>query len=197
MNKNLYCGQENFVDFHLKAFVSDSHFKNVVLIVGGVLFMALMAQISLPLPFTPVPLSGQSFAVLLIGSLYGPKRAFLTLMSYLASGAAGLPFFAGASFGLAKLVGPTGGYLLGFVVAAVVMGYFSEGKKDRSILSSVAIFALGHFIIFSFGLVGLSFYVGIENAWALGLVPFIPGMIVKTLLASGLSCSLWKSKMFN
>jgi biotin transport system substrate-specific component len=115
---------------------------DAVLVVTGSVFIALLAQVAIPLPFSPVPITGQTFAVLLVGVLLGSRRGGLGVLLYLLEGAAGLPFFAGGTAGLARLAGPTGGYLVGFVVAAIVVGLLAERGWDRRIWGQVFILGL-------------------------------------------------------
>src|SRR5438874_10199291 len=100
--------------------------RDVLLIVGATIVTALAAQVEIRLPWTPVPITGQTFAVLLSGAVLGARRAFLAQVLYLAEGASGLPFFSGGAAGLAKLMGPTGGYLAGFPFAAALTGFLAE-----------------------------------------------------------------------
>jgi len=165
--------------------------KDTLIVIGASWVLALMAQISFPLPFSPVPITAQTFAVLIIGSSLGAKRAFSSTLLYLGQGAMGLPFFAGAKAGLGVLFGASSGYLLGFVIAATVMGYLSERKLERNLKTSLLIFLVGHAIIYMFGLVVLSFFVGADKVFLLGLFPFIPGLILKTFAASALMPSVW------
>lgn len=172
--------------------ISDSKLlKDMILITFGSLVLGLLAQVALPIG--PVPISLQSLGVLLIGSLYGSRRAFLTTSFYVFQGAIGLPVFAGGTFGAAILLGPTGGYLIGFIIAATAMGFFAEKGYERSLKKSIPLFFLGHTIIFLFGLTWLSKFTGLnQSVFVLGLIPFIPGMIVKTAIASGVTPNLWK-----
>ncbi|MFN4183064.1 MAG: biotin transporter BioY, partial [bacterium] len=110
---------------------------DVLLILSGSVFIGLMAQISFVLPFTPVPITGQTFAVLSVGALLGSRRGVLTVAVYLMEGILGLPFFAGGSSGLARLLGPTGGYLIGFLPCAWVTGYLCERGWDRKVRTAV------------------------------------------------------------
>ena len=179
----LFSGTENLVDKNFKI-LSDSIPHNILLIIGGSWVVALMAQISIPLGFTPVPITGQTFAVLLIGCAFGAKKGGLSLLLYLLQGSTGLPFFANGSAGLATLLGPSGGYLIGMFFASIVIGTLSEKRLDEDYMSSLVIFSLAHIIIFSFGLLWLGKYVGYNHVVSLGLFPFIPGLVVKTIGAS-------------
>ncbi len=116
----------------------DRRARDVLLVFVSSIFIALMAQVRIPLPFTPVPITGQTFAVLLIGAALGSERGAASLLVYLAEGAAGLPAFAGGTSGLAVLVGPTGGYLIGFVFAAYIIGRLAESGLDRRFLERAA-----------------------------------------------------------
>lgn len=144
-------------------------------VLGGSLFIALLSQISIPLIFSPVPLTLQTLAVLLVGSLLGPKKGVLAVLTYLAESALGLPFLAGGAFGMASLCGATGGYLIGFVFAAYVVGVFKE---------KMAGFALATALIWFFGALWLSLFVGsLSTALLLGVVPFIATDLLKALVA--------------
>jgi biotin transport system substrate-specific component len=159
-------------------------FSNLVLIVGASVLTALAAQVQIPLPWTPVPLTGQSFAVLLSGALLGPGRAFAAQALYLAEGALGLPVFAGGAAGLAKLVGPTGGYLFAFPFAAALTGALARRGWDRSVPTMFAAMMLGSAVVFAGGLIGLSRFVPADRLLAAGLLPFLPGDLVKSSLAA-------------
>jgi len=166
--------------------------NNVLLVVTGSLLIALLAQIRIPLPFTPVPISGQTLGVLLVAAALGSRRGAASLGLYLVEGALGLPVFAGAPFGIARLLGPTGGYLIGFVAAAFVVGSLAERGWDRRWLGVLAMFAIGQAIIYLFGLAYLSTFVGLGNALNSGLWPFIPGDILKAVLAAAMLPAAWK-----
>jgi biotin transport system substrate-specific component len=164
------------------------------LIIGGSLFIAAMAQLSISLlPFSPVPITGQTFAVLLVGMAFGSKRGALTLLAYLAEGAAGLPVFAEAKSGIATILGPTGGYIVGFIAAAWVVGKLAERGFDRSLLKTLAAMVIGNAIIYLFGVAWLSRFVGgLEATLAAGMYPFLIGDAVKAVLAALLLPSAWK-----
>ena len=162
------------------------------LIIGGSILLALSARISFYLPFSPVPITGHSFAVFLIGMLFGSYRGALTVLTYVMAGAGGLPVFAGAGAGLAYLAGPTGGYLLGFVAAAYVTGALAERGWDRHFLTAVLAMVIGNIFVFVPGVSWLAIYSGWDQSLSLGLYPFIPGDIIKTFLAAILLPSGWK-----
>lgn len=163
--------------------------RDVALILVGSWLVALFAQIQIPL--WPVPITGQTFGVLLIGALLGSRRGTLSLLAYLAQGAAGLPFFAGSAAGIAVLAGPTGGYLVGFVAAAYVVGWLSERGWDRRFATAVAAMLVGNLVIYTFGLSWLVHFVGRETLLQAGLLPFLPGDLAKILLAALVLPSGW------
>ncbi|MGH2581596.1 MAG: biotin transporter BioY [Anaerolineales bacterium] len=169
---------------------------DISLIILGSLFIAAFAQLSIPLPFTPVPITGQTFAVLLVGMVLGSRRGALALAAYLAEGAAGLPVFAEMRSGIATLFGPTGGYLFGFVAAAWLVGWLAERGFDRSLLKTLAAMTLGNAVIYFFGVLWLSRFVdgfaGGQGALALGMYPFLIGDAIKALLAAMLLPSAWR-----
>ena len=162
------------------------------LVVAGSAAVGLAAQLEVRLPFTPVPFTGQTFAVLLVGALLGARRGALAMIAYLIEGALGLPVFAGGAAGVAKLLGPTGGYLLGFVPAAYVTGAFAERGWDRHVLSTWAAMALGSTMIFLCGLPWLAQFIGWDAAFPAGLYPFVPGDVFKQGLAAFALPGAWK-----
>ncbi len=167
-------------------------FYDIALILGGSLLIALSAQVKVPLPFSPVPVTGQTFAVLMIGALLGSRRGSLCALLYIIQGAAGLPVFAFGG-GPAVLAGPTGGYLAGFVVGAYVTGFLAERGWDRRVSTTILAMVLGNLGIYSFGLVWLCFLMGIGRAvLVVGLYPFIIGDLLKIVLAAVVLPSAWK-----
>ena len=171
-----------------------SPLQNALLVLGGSLLVALCAQVSLPLPFSPVPITGQTFAVLLLGAALGPLRAAAALVLYLAEGAAGLPVFApGGLPGAARFLGPTGGYLLAFPLAAFLVGWLVLRVPRRWwTLLGAALLAEG-FILAS-GTAWLKALTGAawSEALGLGFLPFVPGSFFKAaLLALLLPASWW------
>jgi biotin transport system substrate-specific component len=158
----------------------------------GALWVALFAQVRIPLPFTPVPITGQTFAVLLVGAALGAGRGAGALMLYLLMGMTGLPVFAGGVAGLFHLTGPTGGYLLGFVIAAAVVGRMAEHGWERSFRTSLIPFSLGTLLIYLVGVPWLALYVGPQAAIQKGLLPFLPGDLIKLLLAALALPSAWR-----
>lgn len=151
-------------------------------IFAAVIFIALFAQISIPLPY--IPITGQSFAVLLVAYLLGWNRGTIAVLLYLFVGIMGLPVFAEGSSGWAKLTGKSGGFLYGFVVAAFVVGYLSENLKAQNLKNALGTMALGTVLILFFGVMHLSWHIGGEKALQYGLYPFIGGATVKILLGA-------------
>lgn len=156
--------------------------RDALLIVGGSLLTALCAQIVIPL--VPVPITGQTFAVLLVGAALGARRGAAAIGLYVLEGLAGLPVFAGGTAGLARLLGPTGGYLLGFIAAAYLTGTLAERGWDRSVRFAAVAMAAGNVIIYLFGVPWLAIYLGWAGAVAKGLLPFIPGDLLKLAAAA-------------
>ena len=166
--------------------------REVALVLGGSLLIALSAQLQFVLPFSPVPISGQTFAVLLLAALYGSRRGLTTVVTYLTLGGVGLPVFAGGGLGVAKLLGPTGGYLVGFAVAAFIVGTLSERGWDRKPWTTAASMIIGNAIIYVGGIVWLSRFVGWQAVLGAGFYPFLVGDAFKIALATILLPAGWK-----
>lgn len=166
---------------------------DVTLVALGSALIALSAQLVVRLPavISPVPITGQTFAVLLVGALYGSRRGVATVLAYLAEGMAGLPVFAGGSAGLAYMLGPTGGFLVGFIAAAAVTGMMAERGWDRRPFKASAAMALGTVAIFVPGLIWLATFLGPQRVLAAGLLPFLPGAVLKIGLAAALLPQGW------
>ena len=162
------------------------------LALGAVIFLSLSAQIAVRLPFSPVPVTMQTLAVLTVGILYGSQRGALSILSYLAAGALGLPVFANGGAGLVYMCGPTGGYLMGFVFAAWSVGFLAQRGWDRKVWLTLFASIVGLICIFIFGLAWLALFVGADKVIALGLMPFIPGAIYKLALLSLTVPAGWK-----
>ena len=160
-----------------------------LLAVLGSLALALSAKIQIP--FWPVPMTMQTLVVLMLGMAYGSRLALGTLLLYLAEGAAGLPVFAGANAGLAYMIGPTGGYLVGFLFAAVVVGGLAERGWDRTPFKAFTAMAVGHAVVFVPGVAWLSLLFGFDKAVTLGLTPFWVATLLKTLLGTALMQAAW------
>jgi biotin transport system substrate-specific component len=169
---------------------------DAAMVIAGSLFIALLAQWVIKLPFTPVPITGQTLGVLLVGTAFGWSRAGLTLVLYLAQIAVGLPFAAEGKGGLEVLTLATasGGYLWGFLPAALLCGWLANRGWDRSLRSSLGVMLLGSIVIYAVGIPWLaaSLGVGLLEAFELGLYPFVIGDILKLLLAAGLLPAAWR-----
>jgi biotin transport system substrate-specific component len=166
--------------------------RSALLVVGFSLLTAAAAQVVVPLPFTPVPLTGQTFAVLLTGALLGPRLGALAMLAYLAEGAAGLPFFRGGAGGVGHFVGPTAGYLFAFPAAAYVTGYLAERGWDRRFVTAAAAMALGSLVILAGGWAWLALmFKGGAEALRLGVAPFLPGDVLKVALAAAALPAGW------
>ncbi len=159
---------------------------SAAVVVGMALLIALCAQIEIPLPFTPVPLSGSTLGVLYAGALLGTRRGAASVALYLLLGAIGLPFFAGGAAGWHHFFGATGGYLVGFLPAAWVAGRLSERGWDKSPLTAFAQMLVGSLVVFAFGLAVLSFYVPAPELLTKGFYPFVLGDLAKAALSAGL-----------
>jgi biotin transporter BioY len=160
---------------------------DLILIVGASLFISLSNFIiRIPIGGTPVPITGQTFSVLFLAALLGSKRGAAAVLLYLVFGLAGLPFYSGG-----LILGPTGGYLLGFALAAFVVGFLAEQGLDRKHHTMVAALVIGNIVLYIPGLIWLSFYTD-KSAFTLGLFPYIPGDILKIALASALLPAGWK-----
>jgi biotin transport system substrate-specific component len=169
---------------------------DITLVVLGAALTAGLAQISIPL--VPVPVTGQTLAVLLVGATLGTVRGGLALLVYAAAGIAGLPVFApeddGSHItGWAAIAGSTGGYIVGFIFAAAFIGWLSEREWDRRFFKAVATFVGGSLIVFGFGLPWLAFTldVGVEQTLEWGFYPFIVGGIIKAVIAATLLPLAW------
>ncbi len=166
---------------------------DVALVIGGSLLIGLSAQIAVKLPFSPVPITCQTLAVLMAGALLGRIRGSLCVLAYIAEGVAGLPVFALGRGGLAALAGPSGGYLVGFVAAAYITGFLAEKGWDRRFSTTILAMLLGDAALYAFGLLWLSYLFGFNSAvLAVGLYPFITGDILKILIAGMMLPSGWK-----
>lgn len=168
--------------------------RDAVLVVGYAAFVGLLAQVVIRLPFTPVPITGQTFGVLLGGMALGWRRSTAGMIVYLGLGLVGLPWFAGGAGGTSMLHAASFGYLIGFVVAAGVLGRLAELRADRNPLLTLASMVLGNAIVYLFGVAWLmnAIHVDLSTAIALGLTPFLLGDAIKALLAAGLLPGAWK-----
>ena len=178
--------------------IPQSKLRNPALVVGGALLTAAAAQVSIPLGFTPVPITGQTFAVLLVSTALGWRMAVSSQALYWVLGAVGLPFYAGAKGGWTVATGSTFGYFIGFVLAAAFVGYLAERGQDRSFATSFTVMSAGTIIIYACGVSWLArslnvpMYTGDgQDAFTYGLAPFIVGDLIKMILAAALTPSAW------
>ena len=173
--------------------------RDGLLIMAGTLFMTMLARISVPLPFSPVPITGQTLGVILLGALYGPRLGALTLLAYLAEGLLGLPVFAlgGSAWspsripGLPVILGPTAGYLLAFPLAAAVVGRLAHRGWDRRVATALPAMFVGELIILALGFAWLvaattllSGHADVGALLGAAVLPFLPGSVVKLTLAA-------------
>lgn len=145
--------------------------------------LVLAASSYVETPMWPVPITLQTYAVCIIGALLGARLGAITVALYLLEGAFGLPVFAGGGMGFAHLLGPTGGYLVGFLIAAALTGALIE-RGWKSFASLLGVMLLAHIVIFVFGVLQLQLFVGWAQAWSAGVVPFLIGTIIKTVAAA-------------
>ena len=170
------------------------------MVLGGSAVIALSAQLAVPLPFTPVPVTGQTFAVLLVGATLGSRAGTLAVLAYLVEGLLGAPVFAGgrsawsasAVPGVPVIFGPSAGYLVGFVAAAALVGWLAERGLDRRFGTAAAAMACGTLAIYAFGAGWLARWAGPETAIQLGVVPFLAGDLWKVLLAAAALPGAWR-----
>ncbi len=168
---------------------------SVLLVIGAAALTALAAQWEIHLPFTPVPITGQTFAVLLTGAALGMTLGAAGQLVYVAAGALGLPIYAGGAAGWdAAQAAGTSGYLIGFIVAAGVVGFMAERRQDRTFPTMFTAFVLGSFIIYFFGVIGLmiTFDMTVSEAIAAGVVPFLIGDLIKAAAAGLLLPGAWR-----
>ena len=171
-----------------------SALTHALFIVGGTAFIAVMAQVSLPVPGSPVPVTGQTLAVLLVGTTYGARLGVATFSTYMLAGIAGAPIFAGGTYGIDIVQGATGGYLFGMLLASALLGYLAERRADQKFSTSFPALLLGNLIIFSFGLTWLHF--SLDLTWAktfsMGLTPFILGEALKIAIVATSLPLVWR-----
>ncbi len=168
---------------------AESLMRDALFVVGASVLLAISAHVQIP---GPLPLTMQTLVVVLVAAALGSKRGTAAVLAYLAQGAAGLPVFARGIGGLAYFAGDTAGYLVGFVIAAWIVGRLAERGWDRRFASAVALFLLGHLVILTIGFVWRTGFFGLEIAAVEGLVWTLPGMAFKTLLAAMLLPLAWR-----
>jgi biotin transport system substrate-specific component len=166
--------------------------KSILMMLIGTVLLAASAQLAIP--FQPVPLTFQSITVVLIGLAYGSRLGMATVMSYLVAGAIGFPVFAEFYAGFGVFMGPTGGYLIGFLPAAGLCGYLAENGWGRGFLSSFTAGLLAVIVIFAFGVTRLSQLVGWQAAWMVGIKPFLFTELLKLVVLAIIAKNFWKAK---
>ena len=165
-------------------------FKNILLVLGGVAFLSIMSQVLIPLPYTPVPISLGTFGVTLMALLYGRKLGTATILSYVAAGSLGAPIFAGGKAG--SLFSPTGGYILGYIAATIILGYLADRGVTKSYVKTILSLMLSSAIILTLGSLVLSLFVPGKNGFMIGVLPFLPGDALKSTTTTLLLPTLWK-----
>lgn len=165
--------------------------RDACLVVGAACLVGLLAQVSIHLSFTPVPITGQTFGVLLSGTALGWRRGAAAMSLYAVGGIAGIPWFAGHAHGY---VGSSFGYIIGFVLCAALCGYLAQRGADRSILKSVPAMVAGEIVIYACGVawLAMSLHVGLAEAISLGFVPFVIGDAIKAALVAFALPGTWK-----
>jgi biotin transport system substrate-specific component len=171
--------------------------RSAALVVGFALLTAALAQVKISLGFTPVPITGQTLAVLLAGTSLGMSRGAASQLVYWLMGLVGLPFYSGGESGWESGTGATLGYLMGFIVAAAVVGYLAERRHDRQVLSSLSAMAFGTVIIYTMGALWLAYDLGVpvangeQNAITMGVTPFLVGDLIKMTIAGLAAPAVW------
>ncbi|RFU19871.1 biotin transporter BioY [Geodermatophilus marinus] len=168
--------------------------RNAALVAAGVLFTALLAQVSVPVPGSPVPITGQTLAVVLVAASLGPVLGVAVQVLYILSALVGLPFYSEASGGWDVVFGATGGYVLGFIPAAYLIGLAARRGADRTPLKAVPLFVAGQAVIFAVGVPWLAVSTGMTASQALdaGFYPFILGGLVKAAVAAAVLGTAWR-----
>lgn len=162
------------------------------LVLLGSVLVAFAAQLRLDLPFTPVPITGQTFGVLLVGAVLGSRRGALAMLAYLGEGAAGLPVFAGGGCCIPWLLGPTAGYLWSYPAAAWLVGRLAESGWDRRPGTTALAMGAGNLVIYAGGLAWLALFTGADRALLAGVAPFLPGDLLKIGLAAAVLPGGWR-----
>ncbi|GHG92608.1 hypothetical protein GCM10012319_54250 [Comamonas sp. KCTC 72670] len=174
--------------------VSRSPVHDAALVLGGALLTASLAQVSISVPGSPVPITGQSLGVIITAAALGPLRGSAALALYLLLGAVGLPVFADGANGFARLIGATGGFLVGFVPAAFLVGLAARRGLDRRPWSAMAVFVGGQLLIFAIGVpwLILAARLSVTKALDVGFLPFVPGGLIKAAIAAVLVPLAWR-----
>ena len=176
------------------SWAAKSRVRNAALVVGLTAFTALSAQVAIPLPFTPVPLTLQTFAVLVGAAALGAERAVLAQVLYITLAVAGAPVLAGGAGGREEVIGATGGYLIGFVVASYVVGRISAAGASTKTSTTALSYVAGSLVIYSLGAPWLAYVTGNSMAWAIanGVLPFLIGDAIKAVAAGAALPLAWK-----
>ena len=183
--------KQNILNNVIKIKTKEKEFlKSIFFVLSGVIFLSITSQLIIPLYFTPVPISLGSFGVMLIALLYGRKLGTATVLSYVAAGSLGAPIFAGFKAG--SLFSPTGGYILGYIAAALILGFLFDKGIAKSYVKTFLSLLLVSVIIFVLGALVLMLFVPIKNVFMAGVLPFIPGDMLKAVAATLLFPRLWK-----
>jgi biotin transport system substrate-specific component len=184
----------NAATLRLAVFPRTGLLTDVLLVLAGTGLVAVAAQVSIPLPFTPVPITGQTFAAVLVGASLGSVRGFSSLLLYMLLGMAGAPIYSDQTSGMEVISGPTGGYIVGFAIAAALTGYLAERRWDRKVSTAIAAMLTGNVVIYLVGLPWLAVDLGtnLEKTLELGLYPFVAGDVFKLYLAAALLPTAWK-----
>lgn len=171
--------------------VPGARVRDIALTLAGTAFITVAGYIAIPLPFTPVPLSLATFAVLLTGAALGPARGATSALLYLVLGVVGVPLFAGGNAGWAF---SSFGYIVGYVIAALLVGSLARRRADRTVLSTIGLAGLGSLTIYACGVPWLAGFVGVDLATAitLGVVPFLIGDAIKIVAMAGLLPGTWR-----
>ena len=174
--------------------VPGARVKDAVLVTAAALLTAVLAQVAVPVAGSPVPITGQTLAVVLTAAALGPARGVAGQALYLLLGAVGLPFYSDASGGVEVVAGATGGYLLGFLPAALLIGLAAQQGHDRRVTRALPLFLAGQLVIFAVGVPWLAVAAGLTAAQALqaGFYPFLVGGVVKAVLAGLLLPATWR-----
>ena len=183
--------KQNILNDTVKIKTKENEFlKSIFLVLSGVIFLSIMSQLIIPLYFTPVPISLGSFGVILIALLYGRKLGTATVLSYVVAGSLGAPVFAGFKAG--SLFSPTGGYILGYIAAALILGFLSDKGIAKSYVKTFLSLLLASAAILVLGALVLILFVPSKNVFMIGVLPFIPGDMLKIVAATLLFPRLWK-----
>ena len=183
--------KQNILNGVIKIKTKEKEFlKSIFFVLSGVIFLSIMSQLIIPLYFTPVPISLGSFGVILIALLYGRKLGTATVLSYVVAGSLGAPVFAGFKAG--SLFSPTGGYILGYIAAALILGFLSDKGIAKSYVKTFLSLLLASAVILVLGALVLILFVPSKDIFMIGVLPFIPGDMLKIVAATLLFPRLWK-----